>query len=698
LAGRAHDPIHGVSLTRRSVEGLCVTVGLENPVAERKRGKKITTHSKGVVTDLDNEDGDDVISLVPQRFWRPIGTQRTLQIVLGAFWILDAALQFQPFMFGRVFVETFILPNAQGQPAVVSWIIRNIGHFIEPNIAVWNTLFAVVQLVIGVGLFFPRTVRYALALSFAWVLGVWVLGEGLGMVLTGSATALTGAPGSVLMYGLIGLMAWPTGRQAAQDAVGVASSAAAKGAGGVLTPLVVWAGYWSLAAVLFVLPQNRGQTSISSAITGMASGNPGWYDHFLHGTGSSLSSSGTALAGVLAALALLIGFGPLLSRRPGMFLAAGAVLSFVMWVLAQGWIGGIFSGSGTDPNTGPLVIVIALAMTPAVVAPSGARTPLIEAAGRHGVWVGLGLGSLATALLLSALYPAPAAQSSGTAMNGMAGMPGSSSSDTASMTSGTKGCTGQGHNGLDVKNSPIMTMGGKGTMNMNGTDASAAAGLNTVKANWHYTGPALPSSLTQVLLANGGNGPEQVHMAVSGCTPRPTATEELKAVQFVQATSDAVGGYTSPAAAEAAGYVDVSPTNYPIVYYVNPTTVAQNEAAGRTLDPSAIDGLVFATTPSGSQVLAAVMYLLPPPQATDPPMPYGSLVQWHQRRGVCVPETASSTSPFEITGFTPCLAGSTVGPTPYVSMVWQVPVAGGPLAIQPPDIQILEAATMQTSS
>ena len=30
-----------------------------------------------------------------------------------------------------------------------------------------------------------------------------------------------------------------------------------------------------------------------------------------------------------------------------------------------------------------------------------------------------------------------------------------------------------------------------------------------------------------------------------------------------------------------------------------------------------------------------------------------------------------------------------------MTMVWQVPVAGGPLAIQPPDIQIVEAAMMQ---
>jgi hypothetical protein len=37
-------------------------------------------------------------------------------------------------------------------------------------------------------------------------------------------------------------------------------------------------------------------------------------------------------------------------------------------------------------------------------------------------------------------------------------------------------------------------------------------------------------------------------------------------------------------------------------------------------------------------------------------------------------------------------------PTPYLTMVWQVPVAGGPTAIQPPDIQIVEAAIMQAAT
>jgi hypothetical protein len=634
---------------------------------------------------------------IPQRFWRPIGTQRVLQIVLGLFWVLDAALQFQPFMFKRDFVETFILPNASGQPAVVSWVITNIGHFIEPHIALWNTFFAVIQLVIGIGLLLPRTVRPALGLSFAWVLGVWVLGEGLGMILTGSASALSGAPGSVLMYGLLGLMAWPTNRSN-DSAVGVDSSASADGLGGRITPLVVWSGYWSLAAVLFLLPQNRTRGSISGTITDLASGNPSWFDHFLNSLGSGLASVGNAGGWVLAIVSLIIGFGPLLSRRPGIFLAAGGLLSFAMWVVAQGWIGGIFSGSGTDPNTGPLVILLALAMTPAfVAAPYVGRTPLADAWRQHGVWVGIGLSGALIALFLSALYPVAPAQSTDSGMSGMSGM---SMSGSTTTDAGTASCTGTNHAGLDVTNSPLMTMAGPGTtMNMNGEDASAAAGLNSVKENWHYTGPALPSAESQLLLADGGNNANEIHMARSGCAKEPTFSEQIKAAQYIQATSKAVASLNTPAAAMAAGYEAVSPTNYPVVYYVNPTIAAANAAVNRTLDPTSIDGLVYATTPSGDQVLAAAMYRYPSSVAI-PPMPYGSLVQWHQRTDVCGSGTTAikSSSTLAITGYPPCPAGSITQATPYVSMVWQVPVAGGPLAIQPPDIQIVEAATMQTSS
>ncbi len=232
-----------------------------------------------------------------------VRSQRVLQVALGLFWILDAALQFQPFMFSKNFVPTFVLANASGQPAVIHWAITNVGNFLAPHPAVWNSLFALTQLAIGVGLLFRRTVRPALALSFPYVLGVWVFGEGLGMLLTGSATALTGAPGSVLLYALIGLMAWPrrterreaTGDGPGSDAPeGIASSAAAQGLGGAITPLVVWTGFWVLSAVLFILPDEPDATSISSAITGMAPGNPHWYSHFLVSTGNHFASTGTA--------------------------------------------------------------------------------------------------------------------------------------------------------------------------------------------------------------------------------------------------------------------------------------------------------------------------------------------------------------------------------------------------------------------
>ena len=267
---------------------------------------------------------------------RLVKTQRSLQVALGLFWILDAALQFQPYMFGKGFVNNFILANASGQPAPIAWFITNVGHFISPDVAVWNTFFALIQLFIGVGLLFRPTVRSALATSFVWAAGVWVLGEGLGMIFTGTASALTGAPGSVLIYGLLGLMAWPrrpraqaqaqalahaeaegsseastdgaeSRRRRRSELVGVASSAAGRGIGGVVTPLAVWSGFWILAAVLFLLPANRTQSSISSAITGMAPGSPASYAHFLTSVGNSLSSTGTLTAWLLAIASLVIG-------------------------------------------------------------------------------------------------------------------------------------------------------------------------------------------------------------------------------------------------------------------------------------------------------------------------------------------------------------------------------------------------------
>ena len=637
-------------------------------------------------------------------------TQRALQVVLGCFWILDAALQFQPYMFGHGFVDSFILNNATGQPFVVGDLITHIGHFLAPDIAVWNTFFALIQVGIGCGLLFRPTLKPALVVSFAWALGVWFFGEGMGMLLTGTASALTGAPGSVFMYGLLGLMAWPRAprryqRDWSDRPIGIATSAAAQGVGRSVTPLAVWAGYWSLAAVLFVLPANRTTTSVQSAIVGMAQGQPSWYARFLTNLGNLFSTSGTQTAWILAILAVIVGLAPLFARRPGIFLLAGAVFAFLLWITGQGLVGNLFTGNDTDPNTGPIVILLAAAMTPTVIASKAEwRSPAGEMFRRIPAVGVLGAVGLVAALAVAATYPAAPSESTGNAMAGMAmggsasGGAGSAASPDESVTTAT--C--QPHQsalkiaGLDLANSPIMAMGNNPNtvMNMNGTDASAAAGFNTTTPNWHYTGPALPSGEAQTLLNEGNNGPSDIHMAKSGCAARLTSGEDIGAQQYVQQTSTAVGQYASPAEAVAAGYVAASPTDYPVVYYVNPEIVAANAFARRTLSPQHVDGLLYAATPGGQEVLAAAFYILPSTVATVP-MPYGALVQWHKRTQVCGTGTVSTTMPLAITGYPPCATGTVVQPTPYMTMVWQVPVAGGPLAIQPPDIQIVEAAIMQ---
>jgi hypothetical protein len=600
-------------------------------------------------------------------------------------------------MFSHSFVSDVIVGSAARQPSVIASLITHIGHFISPDIAVWNTFFALVQVVIGAGLLFRRTVRPALAVSFVWVIGVWVFGEGLGMLFTGTATALTGAPGSVLLYGFIGLMAWP--RREAGHSVGVASSAAGRGIGGATMALSVWAGYWSLAAVLFVLPDNRTQTSVSSAITGMAPGTPSWFAHFLTSFGDQFTSIGVESAWVLAIVSLIIGLGPVVARRPGPYLLAGGLLTIAMWVTAQGFIGGIFTGLGTDPNTGPLIILLALAMMPAVV-PTGLRPP-IGALWRRSPFVAVGgVAVIGAALALSATYPVAAQESSTSAMSGMT-MPATSGSSTNAAGTTTSSCTahqtGLKISGLDLSNSPVMIMSGHLGMDMNGADASAAAGLNTTKTNWHYTGPPLSQALATQLLAGGPNNPIDIHMAESGCAASVTASQQIKAVQYVQATTESAAQFANPLAALAAGYVAVSPANYPVVTYVNPTIVAANAAAKRALNPKDIDGLVYAKTPDGTEVLAAAMYILPS-TVTKVPMPFGALVQWHERTNTCGTLTSTSSSPYDVTGVMPCASGTVQRATPYTTMVWQVPVAGGPLAIQPPDIQIVEAAVMAGGS
>jgi hypothetical protein len=133
------------------------------------------------------------------------------QVILGLIWLIDGILQFQPYMFGKKFITGVILPNADGQPGIVATPITWVAHLIEPHVALFNGFAATLQILIGLGLIYRRTVKPALLISFAWALGVWFTGEGLGGFFNGTASPLTGAPGAALLYVIAGLMVWPKG-------------------------------------------------------------------------------------------------------------------------------------------------------------------------------------------------------------------------------------------------------------------------------------------------------------------------------------------------------------------------------------------------------------------------------------------------------------------------------------------------------
>jgi hypothetical protein len=295
-------------------------------------------------------------------------TARAVQIALGCLWLLDGALQLQPRLFGPAFAHDVILPSAAGQPAVLSGAITHLAGLIAVQPALVNALFAGVQLLIGIGLLMKQTVRPALVVSTAWALGVWVVGEGMGGLLAGTALPLTGAPGAALLYAVLAVLVWPASpERSAQAGIGRGpdGSPAAEGPLGAWAGRVAWSAYWTGMGILWLLPSGRASGAVTGAVGGAASGEPGWFGHLETAAAHALPATGSGLAVTAAVLSLVVGLGPMIFRRYGPFLVVGTAISLVCWVFGQA-LGQMLTGMGTDPSTGPLVVLLALAICPSV--------------------------------------------------------------------------------------------------------------------------------------------------------------------------------------------------------------------------------------------------------------------------------------------------------------------------------------------
>lgn len=292
---------------------------------------------------------------------RPGSRLRLVQVLLGVVWLVDGALQLQPAMFRRGFVTSVLLPSASGNPTPVASSITSMAQFLEPHIAMWNALFALTQLAIGAGLLLRRTVKPALVASFGWSLLVWVFSEGLGGLLTGRASPITGAPGAVLLYVLVGLVAWPRGHSGRCEPVSVVGSGLLGDAGARLAWAVLWVG----SGLLLLQPANLTPKAVSDAVLGAAAGQPAWFSGVLSGVAGALGTDGVVLSAILAAEMAVIGVGVALRWHDQALMGAAVGVALLIWVFGEG-LGGVLTGTGTDPNTGPLLILLALALTPSV--------------------------------------------------------------------------------------------------------------------------------------------------------------------------------------------------------------------------------------------------------------------------------------------------------------------------------------------
>jgi hypothetical protein len=271
-------------------------------------------------------------------------------------------------MYSKGFVQV-ITGTAAGQPHWLASSINWAAQIFQSNITALNTLFALTQVIIGLGLLYRPTVKGALALSLAWSLMVWWSAEAFGFLFSNTASPLTGAPGAVLLYAIIGLLVWPTKR--------------AGGSLGVRGARITWAALWLVMAWLWLLGPNSTANATSGAISGAPSG-AGWLTSLQHSAASATAGHGLPIALVLAGVSAAIGVTVALNWRPRAFLALSVILNLTYWVLGQGF-GGILTGSGTDPNAGPLFIILAFGMYSLV----GVEAPAVRT--RHQVAGGIGI-------------------------------------------------------------------------------------------------------------------------------------------------------------------------------------------------------------------------------------------------------------------------------------------------------------------
>jgi hypothetical protein len=236
-----------------------------------------------------------------------------------------------------------------------------------------------------------------------------------------------------------------------------------------------------------------------------------------------------------------------------------------------------------------------------------------------------------------------------------------------------------------------------------GTSApgTGAPGTSGGSASGSMPGMNMPAADSSIKLANdtpAGNitMPDTSMQMMTGmamadpkpCTATPTKAQEAATVAMVNTSWNDAKKYQSLAVAKAAGYVPITPSGAPVVHYLNRAYYRQVLTGGPVLNYQDPQSLVYANTPNGA-VLVAAMYITSKNGPT--PQPGGCLTQWHVHTNLCLTgalDVVGSVGP----GQPGCPPGSVNKVTPAMIHVWFVPIPGGPTAIDAPDPQVVHAA------
>ncbi len=268
---------------------------------------------------------------------------------LGALWIWDAVLSLQRDMgLGQLYMVTM---GGAGEPG---WYVRLINDQLIAYLynhqlasALDATVF-IIQMALGLAIAFGRDRRlgrWALWASLGWALLVWFFAEWMGGLLAGMSF-FTGGPGAAILYAAVGVIL--LARRGPDDQFLPRFGRVLGAAWLVGAALQAFPGWWRSLTVADAVRGNLVLTPVSvrtapiKAFVTLASRHP--------------ITANLSLMLAMMAVGLLLVRGP---ERPASY-GALVVWAGALWWLGEN-LGGVFGGLSTDPNTGAVWIMLAVA-------------------------------------------------------------------------------------------------------------------------------------------------------------------------------------------------------------------------------------------------------------------------------------------------------------------------------------------------